>query len=269
MARFRAYATAVEPLSHALATGCAWGSSDQQAIWTQAVRTIAATVDELQLGNSYLAAMREYPVHVVVYAAAVGALSRKNYGALRAANIDPFVRSRGGRESVIHHLAPYRYLHPFELAATLLANESEGKEIPDDKVQDWSSRGGLRFTPISDALHALIRPILHDLVPDDTDYTELFDEVEVLLGVLAEDSYLYVKDTQNVYLTGGWFGRFTWREQYASTAPVHRRMEAELKSAGAAWAPLKAGLFGGSYERAIRAFDSFNASAKRTMNRLH
>jgi hypothetical protein len=209
--------------------------------------------------------MREFPLHVVVYAAAVGALSRKNYGALKAVAVEPVVRNNGRRESVLHHLAPYDYVTPYKVAASVLASECEGKEVTDEQVRTMLERGGLRFTPISDALHALIRPLVAEQVPDDIDYSDLFDEVEVLLGALAEDSHHQARATEDRWLNRGWFGRFTWRDRHTTT-PVHRRLEAELKAAGSSWPPLEAGLFGGSYERATVAFQSFNDQADKVMN---
>lgn len=115
--------------------------------------------------------------------------------------------------------------------------------------------GDLRHTPISDQFHLLLAPRLHDLVPDPEAFNDLFDETEILLGVLAVDAYRQALSDDR-YLQRGWYGRFTWRDRH-TRRPLHRRMQAECENQGVNWAPLQAGLFGGSIDRAKAAFEDF------------
>ena len=255
--RLTAYWKAVEPLASALVTGCAWGNADHAVLWTQAVRAVASTVDGPKGGNTYLLAMQEYPIQALVYAAALGAMARKNYASLKAVTVDPTVRYNRDRNPVISHMAPYHYIEPFKAAATLLAATTNGEEVEDAAITDWLQRGGLRHTPISDHLHDLLRPLLKDVVPDPDDYSDIFDETEILLGTLAADAYLQAKK-ENRYVGRQWYGRFTWKYRH-SDRPLHRRIQAEFEEQGANWAPLKAGLFGGSEERARDALEEYCA----------
>lgn len=255
VSRFEAYWAVVEPLATALVTGCAWGTADQANVWAQAVRLVASTVDGPKAGNTYLLAMQEYPLQALVYAAALGAMARKNYPSLKAVTVDPVVRQNRDREPAISHMTPYGYTESFAIAANLLAFQSDGKEVDDDTINSWSRVGGLRHTPISDSFHSLLAPLLRDLVPDFEDYSDLFDETEVLMGVIAADASIQARN-ENRYLGHQWYGRFTWRDRHTDR-PLHRRMQAEFEEQGGNWPPLGAGLFGGSQERAKAAFEEF------------
>lgn len=262
--RFNAYWSTVEPLAQALVTGCAWGNADQVSLWTQAVRTIASTIDGPQAGNTYLLAVKEFPVHAVVYAAALGSMARKNYASLKAVTVDPFVRDSRDRNAVISHMGPYGYVETFKVAANLLAVTSDGHEVEDATIATWAQRGGMRFTPISDTFHARLCPLLKELVPDQEDYSDLFDETEILMGVIAADAYAQAQKDQR-YVGRQWYGRFTWKARYGSR-PLHRRMQADFEEQGANWPPLKAGLFGGSEERASAAFEDYCDQGDKVVN---
>lgn len=255
VARFNAYWDAVEPLAAALVTGCAWGNADQTGLWTQAVRAVASTLDGPKAGNTYLLAMQGYPVHGLVYAAALGAMARNNYASLKAVTVEPKVRHNGERNPVVTHMAPYDYVRPFEAAVNLLTHDAEGNEVADDVITGWMQRGGMRLTPVSDHFHALLAPLLKDLVPDPEDYSDLFDETEIMMGLLAADAYLQARK-DNRYVGKQWYGRFTWKYRH-SDRPLHRRMQADFEEAGANWPPLKVGMFGGSTHRATAAFDEY------------
>jgi hypothetical protein len=263
--RYQRYWSTVKPLSQALVAGCAWVESTQTSPWTQAVRAVASIVDGPQSGNTYLLAMKRFPLTALVYAAALAAVARKNFPALKAVAVDAVVRRQSGeRIPVVNSMQTYEYEERFKPAAHLFALTVEGVEASDEDIDGWVKRNGMRFTPISDSLHALLRPLLEPVVPDDAEYDDLFDEVEVLLAVLATDGCLQAKSA-SYYVGNGWYGRFTWKER-RSPNPIHRRMSAECVAAGDAWEPLKAGLFGGSSERAKAAFDAFVQDADRVIN---
>lgn len=261
--RFREYESLVEPLGYGLAMLCARAQDSQSAIITRTVRTLASRLDGPQTGNTFLIGLRRYPVHVAVHAAALGALSRSNYGALRAAVVEPIVRDSGQRQSLLSHMHPGEYIYPLPAAANFLAIDTPDAPVSDEQIEGWR-RGGRRYTPISDHLHDLLRPQLASLIPDDSDFSDLFDEAEVLLAVLAADEKLQAKQ-RGQYRHGAWYGRFSWRERHVDN-PLYQRMHIDLLAAGDAWKPLQAGLFGGSQERAIAAFEDFGPEAHRAMS---
>ena len=262
--RFGAYWSVVEPLATALVIGCAWGDTNQSSLWTHAIRSVASTIDGPKSGNTYLLAMQEYPVQGLIYAAALGAMARKNYASLKAVTEDPTIRENSDRIPVITHMAPHGYVEPFKAAANLLAFQSDGKVVDDATISEWIHRGGLRRTPISDHFHAILASLLKDLVPDPEDYGDLFDETEILMGVIATDAYLQAQKEKR-YVGHTWYGRFTWKHRHANR-PVHRRMQAEFEEQGANWPALKAGLFGGLEERAKVAFENYCDQGDRVIN---
>jgi hypothetical protein len=93
------------------------------------------------------------------------------------------------------------------------------------------------FAPMSDKVAADLRPLVADLVPDDGAFARLFDRFEYLLGLI------YVDVTENAW---GPTGRFVTDQ---TGAGIDRLIEPEISEAGASWAPLAAGLFGGSSAR--------------------
>ena len=107
--------------------------------------------------------------------------------------------------------------------------------------------------PVRDYLAAPASPA----APDNQDYNELFDDLEVYLSLIAIDARLQAKP-ESPYLDGPWFGRFLWRQQYANPR-IDQRFRQGMESAGSNWPPLLAGLFGGSLDRARASFDEVAA----------
>lgn len=126
-----------------------------------------------------------------------------------------------------------------------------------------SGRRGKRYTPVSDHLHDRLRERFRRHIPDDEDYSSAFDRLEVILGLLNVDLHLQAKPKDGAawtgpYFSGGFTGRFTWRERHAdSHQRRERRMYAELEREGVQWEPLSAGLFGEDPERADAAFREY------------
>ncbi len=113
-----------------------------------------------------------------------------------------------------------------------------------------------RLTPVSEHLYKNLRGYFRDFLPRDEDYKEMFDRFEYLLG-------LVYADLNRIEKLNGWFGPFgcfIWR-----TAHLHPdvftqdKFASELATEGANWPPLKAGLFGGTLERAKTAKTNFDA----------
>jgi hypothetical protein len=143
-----------------------------------------------------------------------------------------------------------------EMTAQVLALEAEGGEVTDQIFEALrSGQKGKRYTPVSDLLHTWCREWLRALIPDDDDYTETFDQTEVLLGALGLD--LKNQRTQGgPYIRGPSYGSFTWRDRY-SDPNLEQRMLMEVEAMAASWPPVAAGLFGGSADRAQAAFEGF------------
>jgi hypothetical protein len=79
-------------------------------------------------------------------------------------------------------------------------------------------------------------------VPDDALFARLFDRFEYVLGLV------YLDVTKTAWAPTGRYAS----DQYGGVDQV---VAAEIKADGASWAPLRAGLFGGSLERLEEALE--------------
>jgi TIR domain len=241
----------IEELTGVLATGCAWGAPNQDPLWSRTMRTMA-NITPLEGGQTVLLNLRAYPRIIVMYAAGLGALARDQYSALRAVTVDARYRDQGRSVPVIgvcHPLLPFSDA-PF--LASAIARKTAGEALSDADIEALS-RGtkGVRLTPVSDDLHDRLRETVKPIIRDDEDYGDIFDKLEALLGVVAQDAAI-VEASAGGYLHGGWTGRYIWRKQFGKNA--FEQIYDEFSNRGSSWAPIRSGLFDGSAERAERAF---------------
>jgi hypothetical protein len=266
-ARVERYWEGVAPLLEALIPGCAWGAPDQTPIWTRAIQRVANASQEPS-GKVVLIELQKFPVLPLLYGAGMAAISRSKYDALRSVAIDPLLRTNHGRVPLISASHPWRPFSTFEWTAHILALEAEGVTVDESTFADLrSGRKGKRYTPVSDHLHAKLRPYFSDLLPDIDEYSETFDRLEILLGVIAADARAQLHE-KGLYADDPYVGAFSWRDRYSSLA-VEEAMLSELESLRDNWPPIQAGLFGGSTDRAITAFRAFNQKASDARMRRH
>jgi hypothetical protein len=98
------------------------------------------------------------------------------------------------------------------------------------------------------------------IIRDDADYDDAFDELEILLGIIATDEAEQA-DQSGLYLHGPSLGAFTWRQRFARP-PFERQVWTRRNEA-----LLGAGFFGGDITRANRAFEKFAAEAQAARSR--
>ncbi|HJQ95413.1 MAG TPA: toll/interleukin-1 receptor domain-containing protein [Acidimicrobiia bacterium] len=250
----------------ALIVGCAWGRERHYSLWTMTMERIANSATQEQGGMMALLELRRYPTTVLLYAAGIAAVQRGNYGALKAVAWD--AKSRGDRVPVPMIAVGHPWL-PFgqaELTAQLLALQSSGGEITDEIIEELkSSRRGKRHTPVSDHLHDALREPARTIIDDDQSYTDVFDRMEVLFALIAADAKEQSEGT-DMYVWGPWYGSFTWRSRYSARGPELQLLD-DFESEGSEWEPLRAGLFGGSAERAAKSFEIVQQGAQEARHR--
>jgi hypothetical protein len=255
----------IRQLAEALATGCSWGTVDHDPLWSRVMRTIANTTP-MEGGQTALLDLRAYPRVMVMYAGALGSVARGQYGSLRAITVDAKFRDQGTEVPVIGVSNPWMPFSQISFVASALAIQTDGTPAPDEDIEALrQGRKGARLSPISDDLHGRLREILRPAIRDDDDYDEIFDRVEVLLGVIAEDAASQQKAAGH-YLPGGWTGRYTWRSRFVPGG-IFGQIHNELLSQESSWPPLTAGLFGGSTERANEAFAAMQDTVDRARQR--
>lgn len=260
--RAHRYLETAQPLAELLATGCALGQRRHDPVWRRAVETTGRTVNRESSGTTVLLELRHLALLPVLYAAALGAVSRQNWPALLAVSAQAQVRNRHGVKvpavSLAHVWLPFQSA---EIAASVVAIEvAAGAPLADDELSALrTGRRGKRHTPVSDALHDTMRPALRKLLPDDADYDDAFDETEILLAVLAGASAAEAR-ARGEYQHGAWIGAFTWRRRY--------EQDYEEKVWRARRDPLlRAGAFGGDPAAADATFATFAEQATEARRR--
>lgn len=184
-------------------------------IWPTLIERVVAVTDRAS-GMTLWADLSLYPGVLRLYGAGIGALAGGRYDNLRAILLEPRLRHHNASRPAVEILYPGAILDP-QQAARMAG-------LPDT------------FAPI-DRVAADVRPVVTDLVPDDAAFNHLFDRFEYMLGLI----YIDMAKTE-----WGPAGRFA-AHQYGTG--IDQQIEVEINEAGAAWAPLAAGLFGGSSER--------------------
>lgn len=256
------YADVASPVAELLVAGCAYGNEQQDSVWARSVQNIASA-RKSQTGGTALINLQSFPIVLIVYCSALAANFRRNYGALRAVTTDATFRNiRGERNPIIgaiHTAAPFE---DFPIAASLAVREAEGASLSDDQLTAMQTRHvGLRLTPVSDYMYTRMRPLFAKMLPDDDDYTEEFNLMEIILGMIAIHE-AQVARASGRHIDGAWYGSFTWRDRWADNNAIENRVLRQIVDSGDEWPGLKAGLFSGSAEAAAKAATDFVERAK-------
>jgi hypothetical protein len=247
----------VEPLCEAILIGCAWGPPEHGALLARTMKVIANTTP-IEGGQQVLLDLRAYPRILVLYAGAIGALARDNLRTLHAITVDAKHRREGQNVPVIGVCNIWLPFSSADWIASAVARHTDGVPASAEEIEAFARRSGGRKTPVSDEIHTRLRDISRQVLPDDDDYDDTFDRVEVLLGVIAQD----VHNTERAagrYTHGGWVGRYAWRSNGRTN--MFDTVRAELAQEGDTWPPLRSGFFGGDKERAEAVFEELSSQA--------
>lgn len=198
--------------------------------------------------SSFWMELRWYPIILMSYAVGIAAISAENYSNLN-----------------ILFNAPVNSSYASKLPQSLVL--ALGEVITQLEINDTFKRvpGHERnYTPRSEYLYKFLQPQLDDLLFVGKDYERCFDEFEIMLALLHVDLNLQESPDAS---TWGPVGRFGWKhkDRYRSQSPfleILKVAEREKTS----WPPLKADLFGGSFDRFMIAAEKFQTS---TLDKLH
>lgn len=238
--RIGIYDEAVMPLTRMLITGCAFGSSAEVHLWTQAIERIANANQRMGMFNDILRNLARYPVLVLMFGAGMAALHGRKYDTFRILMTDPIVK-----ETFSTDYKP--------LAASIYTGAIFG-------INDTNPIFGTErlYVPVSEHLHGLLREPMSALVKNPDRYDKLFDKFELLLALVYAD----IEREDSISKTGeapqriwGPMGRFAYLFRYSSTT-VFEDIKRDFESSEHdSWSPLKAGLFGGSIDRFRAVYD--------------
>jgi hypothetical protein len=210
------YEAALEVLSAVLATGVFWDSrrnDESRNLWVDPVSRLVGAVDGPQ-GSTYYLALSRYAVTYAGYCVGVAATLRRDYATLRRLFEIPIVAD--GHQT---RLALYYYL----------ANCCE-------RLDSLGAMLGTRvILPLHARVHAKLRDVFRDLVPDDASFESAVARFEYLWG-------LYFHEARTVGADFVPPGMFWFATTVFSPPPLLAMMEKEVEQQGSAWEPVRAGL---------------------------
>ena len=211
-----------------------WGKSAHQSILQ---KLFSKSTDRLNSNSGYViwSSLRWFPLIIQAYCAGVAAVDSRRYDSL-ASIFYAKMNSDDCKENT-DFLVGGLGRGILELMRKEIFKQLPGHEN--------------NYTPHSEYLFKILQPKLDDALFLGKGYENAFDEFEILLALAIADNH-----KQNDKNAWGPIGRFGWKMHQSHNSPLKKIIEVATKE-GAAWSPLKAGLFGGDFERFHAASSEF------------
>lgn len=224
--RLTRYEEASTDLAILLACVAYWAKPSHQ-ITLQKVLARSADRLEQQSGLQVWLALRWYPLLLELYCSGIAAVDAQRFDSLAATFYAPIASSQ------------------YQVRTEMLVDSTARR------VSDLNSTNILKqipgherhHVPLSEYLFKTLQPKLDDALFLGKNYENAFDAFEVYYALAAADLNL-----QNSGHCRGPIGRFGWKHRNYDNGPL-ARVVAQGRTEKGMWAPLRAGLFGGNYER--------------------
>lgn len=240
--RISSYEQHAKDLGAIIAVLSYWGSGDELNVLRKIISRSSDRLVEAQGGVVVWLNLRWYPLLLLLYYAGIAAVESKNYHALAVILYSKLGgQAHGGDESYFAIKLSDGILE--------LTRGDVFKRIPGHERN---------YTPESEYLFKNVQPLVESLFFIGKGYESVFDEFEVLYALVVADLR-----SQAGHGTWGPIGRFGWKHSRQAHSPFTKI----LNEAGAHkenWPPIKAGMFGGSFER----FEQVAAGFKRVLDDL-
>lgn len=193
-----------------------WGGDQTRKLIALAPRRLSDQLESAS-GMTTWIALRWYPIFLLLYAGGIPAVFDDHYENLREL-LDTRVTARRGEEEPL-----------VKAAVDGLSDLGESFKVLPGHERHYAAR--------SENIFKLLQPELDDLLFLGSDYEIAFDRFEVFLCL----EYMHQADSD-----WGPVGRFGWKARQGGN-PAERVLR-EGEEQGDRWAPIRAGLFGGSKE---------------------
>lgn len=220
---------ASERLAVLFATGSMYATATQAKSFGDAFQVVSS-VSKSSGGFVAHSELRKYPLMYLAYAAGVAAMV-------------------SGSFVVLHDIA-YR--------KAILKNSDEDGHTPPDRLYPnaaadsalWSKlvlkmKDTRAYTPISERLQVLVKPILSRYITDDDALTVYFDDFEMLWTLLQVEAQM-ARAAENQWAAVGSYG---WRRRNSMTTSEFMKEAERAANGNKYWPPLVAGIFAGSPNR--------------------
>ena len=214
--RLGQYESATAVVRRLLSYGMYWGGSDFAPTAVKS-RTRIGSSAVLASGLTLLLRLRSYPASLLFCGSSLGAIAAGDYEALR----EVFMVEVPHQTNVSQKAPAVLELFP-------------GSTLPEELLKLLNATGK---TPASDHIFALFREDFRELLPDDDEYSAVFDRWEYLISLVNVD----LREKRGDTLIWAPTGRFLYHSE------VIERIDKEAVAAGTNWPPLR--LFGGSQQR--------------------
>jgi len=219
--RLARYGALAETLLAIFTTGCYWGTREHDDLWVRSLERSANPFGPVG-GVMCWINLKRYPTLFLMYAGGLAALAAGKYRTFLELLSKPKIRGIDSEEPLVSDVHAAGSVLDWNLARLLPSLERHK-------------------TPVSDLLFTVLREPLREFVPDDINYSRLFNRFEYMLALVFVD--LSGRGRAPV-------GRFMWNEgNFSRRRRVAVEIETELAAAGGDWPLLQAGFCGGSVER--------------------
>lgn len=231
ISRLERYEAAVSDLSILQACVAHWGRPVHLAALQ---KSIARSSDRLESTGGLVAwiALRWYPLLIELYAAGIAAVDARRFDSLASLFNTPLPGSEYQQKSET-------FLQAAADAVLELNRSDVLKQIPGHERN---------HTPLSEYLFKILQPRLDDALFLGKSYESAFDMFEIYFALAAADAR--ISRGQHVWFPAG---RFGWKRD-RENSPLQRVVR-EAEASKTEWPPLKAGFFGGDFERFKKVAD--------------
>ncbi|MBK9132047.1 MAG: caspase family protein [Gammaproteobacteria bacterium] len=223
LARYEEVSTDIAVL---LACVTHWAKPAHKATLQKALARSADRLEQ-QGGLTVWLALRWYPLLLELYCSGIAAVDAQRFDSLATVFYTPIPTSE-------YQARTETFVDSTAGGLLELHRSNVLKQIPGHEKN---------YVPLSEYLFKILQPKLDDVLFLGKNYEQAFDTFEVFYA-------LAVADLDLLKGHNGWgpVGRFGWKHRSRDNGPL-ARVVAQGRAQQAGWAPLQAGLFGGSYER--------------------
>lgn len=242
--RISSYENYTRDLGAIFALIASWAADSELEVLRKIISRASDRLIESQGGLNVWLNLRWYPLLLLLYQAGIAAVESKNYKALSTI----LYTKLGGSDYDSHDSY---FAQKLSNGVLELTRAEVFKRIPGHENQ---------YTPISEYLFKQVQPELDNIFFLGKGYESSFDEFEILYALVVADLRL-----QDEHRFWGPIGRFGWKFSSREDRSPFVRLTSEAFSLKEQWPPIKAGMFGGSYERFEEAANGF----KETLGKLN
>ena len=229
-ARIRGYESSCSTLLALGPIGGYWAEEDHFLVWRQALSRLTPA---RRNGLVFWLGIQRYPATLLLYALGLGALAADKLDFLGYLFATPIHRDHGEDVSAVEYLPPFGMYDAIGQKARIL----EGMDQKHAPLNEW--------------MHGVLRESAMSVVPEDDQYTLLFDKLEILISLSAARHHGVRHPGEFPYFVPGAYG---YRAENGKS--VLREIRNSLSSEGANSPFVTVSIIGDTVEDCIQRLDA-------------